>query len=796
MLSGSRWWVVLFSAALMLMSTGCGEDVTCGENTEKDGDACVIASTVCGEGTALEGTRCVPAATACDAGTTLVNGLCVADEMCGAGTSVNTDGECVPDALVGCGTGTLDDGNGVCFPDFTVVCGAGTVTLDGICVTPVEALRGQNPTLEIEPNDPFVAGVGTPITLPEVGEDALLNGTVGAPDAEGNSDWDGYAFTTTAGGQVLFVEAISAGLPKPYFVILGDLDDDPTTFEYSRSGPSGAGANPGREVVLPAAGDYLLFVTDYDNASGEAVGGDGFEYFVRIERRPDIDISSLNPTAAGVAGFAVDPEDMATVADKVIHLVPESAGKNSVLIDRTAFDNSYAFQTLMVFDDQLNFLREEPFVTCIDGLFGPECFLRGPFAIDVPDAGYILILDYESSSGEAILPAEVETMTTPELPSDKEGTFDNAGSELYVLTVPAGLILQVELEGGADVTPFVLLADDQGEPLTTADADAGGKARLVWYFESEREVQVTIADGTADDPEGTDYAYTLAVDTIPATVLSALDPANSVTSVTDSSIALNAAGKDVDWAVVPVIPDGFGELALSVKDSAAEVGFTAYAQTADAIEEVDVAFPESGEALLSTLTSDEATMLIELVAITGESTGVEITATWTPPTTYTSEGNTCAAPIALTGNSNFVVELESYTNDIDGANVFGLCGDGSFEEYAQGGPDAFATITVPAGNILEVETGGSGVADDTVLALLRNDANLCTNLGTDSEAFECLAYDDDSGDAFLSMLNWENTESTDVEVVIVLDNYTPDLSDSETATAEDANTVFIRLVAP
>lgn len=812
---------VLLSAAL-LFGAACDDDDNdadgniCAEGTvEVDGE-CVLDTRVCGPGTELRGTRCEATGGGggdeleCGAGTVEVSGECVPSSTveCGPGTTLNTDGECIPDALIECGPGTveadgqcvpdstssacgdgtvLDEASGECVPDLGLICGAGTVAVDGECVDTLEALRRMTSIPEgNEPNDPSLGGAARAVPLAPAGDSVLLKGTIGAVDPVDGPDWDAWSITSTVPGQVIRVTGISAGLPAPWFALVGDLDGD-GVYDYQRTSPTNEDTQPWRDFVLPVPGEYLLFVTDRLNASGGSSGSPTYEYYTIVETLPPLTAAGATSVTVGTAPITVAPGSQKPVHDNVFHITPSAGADELVVFDRPVFDNAYAFQSLLLFDpSDMSFAGIESFTFCIEDIFfGTQCYLRGPFGREVSASGLVAVLDADSINGFGEFGATVTLEAAPTLSSNAQGTLDNGGLDIYVADLPAGTLLEVQIEGEANVQPLVQLLGADGQALTLAqDDDYDGIVTARWYFDTDSRVQVLVGDGAFEDPTGTSYGYTLAADMIPVASLGQLHINAPTASL--NNIALDSASNDSTWLAFEVNPAGPASAELTV-NSIAEVGFELYLQSGGQFTTVGGAFPSNGEASGQIAIPAPGWILAQLVALSGADSAIEATATLSELPVYSGDGNTCQTAIALAGSGSFVVDLPAYTSTLT-STAFGDCG--GITGSARSGQDSFYLVNVPDGMTLSVDVTGTGNGDDPLIALLENSPTLCSSLGVDSSAFTCLAYNDDRDPSnwnFAPFTSWTNDTGSTVEVMVVVDNW------FTSVTAGDHNLVTITI---
>lgn len=345
------------------------DDSGCGEDTELDGGVCV--STVeepdpaegCGDGTSFdEGTgKCIPTSTIeCGDNTVEEDGSCVPDptKVCAAGTSPNDDGVCVI-AAASCGDNTILDPNenkclvndagvycspntaydadtescvptnavcdtgttfsedtGLCLPDAT--CAAGDVLLDGVCVAPItDALAKADlaGTEEADPaannDNPDFGGTPVELTLPAMGTEYTVSGTIGAPtdldnDGEADQDIDFYSFSATAGQTFKIAVQPEAGASLSFVVMSADGD-------YRRFSTLGLSAGAARKIVIPADGDYMIAVAPSfliaAGGEGGPVGADDWNYLLTIEETAGITPADVDASMGPITGSFANLDD-------------------------------------------------------------------------------------------------------------------------------------------------------------------------------------------------------------------------------------------------------------------------------------------------------------------------------------------------------------------------------------------------------------------------------------------------------------------------------------------------------
>jgi hypothetical protein len=215
---------------------------------------------------------------------------------CGDGTS-EIDGVCMPDNRITCGDGTALV-NGLCVIA-TTTCEGGTVLVANRCVDPASEL-----TIDLEesaePNGLGVAdGVesssvpaGT-IQLPSSGTFVVHGHIAPFRDADGDGqpdpDVDSY-FVDVAAPVALDISVDGVGGTQGAFYLVDGTNHSATS--YRRYGLSLTGDTAHRRVFLPAAGRYILAITDLrslaigqappPSAGTGAAGGPDAEYYAAL----------------------------------------------------------------------------------------------------------------------------------------------------------------------------------------------------------------------------------------------------------------------------------------------------------------------------------------------------------------------------------------------------------------------------------------------------------------------------------------------------------------------------------
>ena len=190
---------------------------------------------------------------------------------CGEGTKA-VDGSCVPDGTVVCtGATRFNAEKGTCEVDPTA-CADGTVLVDGKCVDP--GIVAADATEAAEPNDDVDPVAAGRVTVPAIGAkgfvikgcitphrdiEADANGAV-VGDGVLDSDLDPW-IVTVAAPTLLDVKADGVrGLVAGFVMVTGDAELADAGFQ--RQGVSVVNDQANREIFLPKAGTYVLFMAD------------------------------------------------------------------------------------------------------------------------------------------------------------------------------------------------------------------------------------------------------------------------------------------------------------------------------------------------------------------------------------------------------------------------------------------------------------------------------------------------------------------------------------------------------
>jgi hypothetical protein len=257
--------------------------------------------------------------------------VCVAVAACGAGTAPDpATGQCVPDGSMICTGGTVfDPSTSSCVPDPSL-CQDGTVLVGGQCVIPgtVDLEEGPEPNglglLGEASNNP--AGV---VALKPVGEHFVLHGHINPyqdVDGDGLNDPDVDAYTLTVSGPSLLhvsadgVHGLAAG-----FVAVANVASTSPLFSWQRFGINLAADTSDRQLFLPAAGTYLLAISDTRSLflQGGAAGNPMAEYYVTVDA---LDMPAPTPLAGNTVSGTIG-------GDVQFYAPAMGTGVNDVLLD-------------------------------------------------------------------------------------------------------------------------------------------------------------------------------------------------------------------------------------------------------------------------------------------------------------------------------------------------------------------------------------------------------------------------------------------------------------------------------
>jgi hypothetical protein len=253
----------------------------------------------------------------CGPGTKDKDGVCTPTATCGPGTTPDSvTGQCIPDGTMVCTDGTVFDmDTNACVIDPNA-CQGGTVLIGGQCVDPTHGLvvdveEGPEPNglglLGEASNNP--AGI---ITLKPVGQHFVLHGHI-TPfedhDGDGinDADIDTYPLTVT-GPTLLHVTADGVGGLAAGFIALANVPSTSSLASWVRYGINLTGDTSDRQLFLPAAGTYLLAISDTRSLflQGGAAGSPTAEYYVTIDAvNTPAPTPMTTPTLTGTIGSEV-----------------------------------------------------------------------------------------------------------------------------------------------------------------------------------------------------------------------------------------------------------------------------------------------------------------------------------------------------------------------------------------------------------------------------------------------------------------------------------------------------------
>lgn len=257
------------ATAALLGTAGCGDNgVECGQGTHVENGQC-LPDPQCGLGTMPEGDLCVPL-------------------MCTQGTIFNPR------------TGTCDFDPNSCADGTTLV-----ENPDGTnqCVPDDELLEGQADHVEqAEPNGPQDPGIAGMFNTPALNQSVSFYGCVTATadaDGDGNLDSDLDTWLITADAPMTLEIAADGirGLSAGFIAVNADPTLSPVLDNWTRFGINLNGDKAQRQIFLPAAGTYALFMTDARSLFlGQAgAGSEDTCYFTTVRH-----VANPTPVAATV----------------------------------------------------------------------------------------------------------------------------------------------------------------------------------------------------------------------------------------------------------------------------------------------------------------------------------------------------------------------------------------------------------------------------------------------------------------------------------------------------------------
>lgn len=277
---------------------------------------------------------CGDNANECGSGTRDKDGVCIGDDACGPGTKLDTTtNECVPDGSMICTDGTVfDPTTSSCVIDPNA-CQGGTVLIGNQCVDPTGGL-----TIDVEegpePNGLGLFGEASTnpagiVSLKPVGQHFVIHGHITPfQDSDGDGlddpDIDSYLVTVqqpsllsmTADG----VHGLAAG-----WVTVANVDPSNPLSAWIRFGINLTGDTSQRQIFLPAAGTYIIAVSDTRSLflQGGAAGGPNAEYYVTIDA---VDLPAPTMLASNTISGKIG-------GDVVFYTAAMGTGINDVLLE-------------------------------------------------------------------------------------------------------------------------------------------------------------------------------------------------------------------------------------------------------------------------------------------------------------------------------------------------------------------------------------------------------------------------------------------------------------------------------
>lgn len=266
---------VTCGAGTTAMNGTCVPDLVCGAGTRPMNGVCVP---ICASGTMSTDGGCVPDVV-CGTGTTAMNGMCVPNVQCGTGT-VAAGGSCVPDGTVVCTQGTrFDMTSGTCVVDPTA-CANGTTLVGTVCTPDDQLLMGAADVVEVEATDGGTVSGVLPAAMLDAG--VTFYGCVTPSPTE--RDDDVWTLTVTE-PTLLDVRVDGIGGLSGAFVVVPV--SNPQLARFQRVGVNLTGDTSQREVYLPLAGTYAIFIDDSRALlTGAPTGSANTCYFATVSRKP------------------------------------------------------------------------------------------------------------------------------------------------------------------------------------------------------------------------------------------------------------------------------------------------------------------------------------------------------------------------------------------------------------------------------------------------------------------------------------------------------------------------------
>ena len=848
---------------------------TCGAGTElnADGTACVPDGSQtgleCGDGTMAntDNTMCIPD---CGPGSAAdeTTGACIADLeiVCDAGTFVSSNNTCVDWAeLMRDGASSIvasaDDGSTTQDDPFLFI-------LDPIdCDPDPNAGIFDDPCLNSAVVDDLATGVrvtsGVPnsVTFPDVGSTAVLEGHIGmlgdvSGDGYDDQDFDTFTFEAQA-GQLLRLSARSTGLPNPYVEILkfegidGSTDFSQATTlpnyaaysqaqDFIRVTPIHTGINAEREYFLAEAGLYIIRVTDgssippniqayeaadgstqywfTDRDNGTQSGGDNHSYMIALENVGIIDPSTLPDDATSVFEIAAANNSTNVLSGSVDEYGRVTEEVRLVRKDSDIAGGEAGYVTVKVDSYDSDAFQETALLAIYSSDLTETLPLRGIGAgsvltLPLPPEGLIFSHDYliETAAPEAGYSIAFEETVVLQADVGTTTTADDGGSNDFVITVPSGSILELDISNlGDGITPAILLSGLTGDvqdqvlscvstlalniPCGLTDITTGAPLRIVRYLESsdpvaEPTIDILVSIVDLDSAEGSSFDYTI-TPTISVPAEMALDDTTTTATVDPGDV--NSL-TPVRWLKTDVTTVNSGVVFFDTTpaDAAAKLDVSLILQTEDSANQVASTSGGTGEAVSSfTPVADPGGLFLTRVELTAGSTS-SLSIEGTLGGVDSIALNACGSAGTVNMSGTQTVALSTMTNVVDGYMAFEVDGTTALScaaggsSYAPDGPDSFFIVTIPADNDLNLTTINStqnaasaiGGGDAKVTVFEYDAATTCGFLAdpvASAGQMSCLIGVDDidfgTGN-YAAELTWSNTTGADIDVLVVVDNW-------------------------
>ena len=289
----------------------------------------------------------------CGEGTVAQNGACIPDLACGAGTRLDPDTEdCVP-------------GEDVCAP--------GSILVDDRCQPVVEEPIVPDAVEAAEPNE--LDGAAGTIPVRAVGADPFIAYGCVEPrdlDASGDYEYDQDSWrVSVVGPVVLELESLGVGGLAPGFIMVGRDDALVMDFWQRRAMDLVDGHSRWR-FLLPAAGDYDLFITDARSMlAGLPAGGPEACYYAKVRQLPLPD-----PVAVP------SPVDVFELESGVrLYAIDVAAGSLAEVIGETPRLSTLLGLTLLVDGDYVRSVTEQLVPTNLPAQLGIDDSLAGDVVV-------------------------------------------------------------------------------------------------------------------------------------------------------------------------------------------------------------------------------------------------------------------------------------------------------------------------------------------------------------------------------------------------------------------------------